>query len=153
MNQDEQQILDDIITRVDDPKVEKLRLLQEVQKEFGYLKDEHMIYLAKKTGTTFTDLYGVATFYSQFNLHPQGRHTIYVCSGTSCHVKGGKDIIEKIQELLGIGIKETTEDERFSLKAVRCIGCCGLAPVIMIDDQTFGRVKTTQLEGIITGFK
>jgi NADH:ubiquinone oxidoreductase subunit E len=153
MNDEERTQIDEIIKSVRDPQSEKIRMLQLVQEKFGYLKDDYVIYLAEQIGTTFTDLYGVATFYSLFNLEPQGRHTVYVCSGTSCHVKGGKEIIDKLQELLGIGVKSTTEDGRFTLKSVRCIGCCGLAPVIMIDDQTFGRVKTTQIEGILKDFE
>ena len=153
MNEEEKKILDYIIARVEDPSSEKIRLLQETQKEFGYLKDEHMKYLAKQTGTSFTDLYGVATFYGQFNLVPQGRHTVYICSGTSCHVKGGKDIIEKLKDILQVELKGTTEDGRFTLKSVRCLGCCGLAPVIMIDEQTFGRVRSSQLNGILSHFK
>jgi NADH:ubiquinone oxidoreductase subunit E len=146
-------ILDGIISGVHDPKIELIKVLQDVQGEYGYLKDEHMRYLAKAIGTSYTNIYGVATFYSQFNLNPPGRNTIFLCEGTACHVKGGQDIRKKLTELLGIDIGQTTEDRRYSIKSVRCIGCCGLAPVININEETFGRVKTSQLEGILAQFE
>ncbi len=149
---EEKRNLDKIVSSVEDPQHQKIRLLQMAQGEYGFLKDEHMRYLAKSIGTSYTDLYGIATFYSQFNLDPPGRHTISVCLGTGCHVKGGKSLMKKIEDTLDVREKGTTEDHRFSLKSVRCLGCCGLAPLIMIDDETFGRVKTSQLEGILEKF-
>ena len=152
MEADEKTKLDMIVASVDDPKIELIRVLQDVQEEYRYLSDEHMRYLAKIIGTSYTNIFGVATFYSQFNLNPPGRNTIFLCEGTACHVKGGQDIRKKLTELLGIDVGQTTEDRRYSIKSVRCLGCCGLAPVININDETFGRVKTSQLGGILAQF-
>ncbi len=153
MNDQERKALDRIIASLENPKVEKIRLLQEMQKEFDYLQEEHMKYVAEKIGTSYTDLYGIATFYSLYNLFPAGRHTIFICEGTSCHVKGGKKLTAKLKELLGIRIKETTKDQRFTLKSVRCLGCCGISPVIQIDNDTYGRVKPADLEGILARYE
>ena len=153
MNEAEKKAIDMIIASLENPKVEKIRLLQAIQRKFEYLREDHMRYAAEKTGTSYSDLYGVATFYSFYNLFPAGRHTILICEGTSCHVKGGNKLRLKLKELLGIKIRETTEDQRFTLKSVRCLGCCGISPVIMVDDQTFGRVKPADLEDILARFK
>lgn len=153
MNRAEQLWLKGIVEGLDDPKIELIKVLQEVQEKQGYLKDEHMRYIARLIGISYTNLYGVATFYSQFNFHPPGRNTILLCEGTACHVKGGQDIRKRLNELLRIDVGETTKDRRFSIKSVRCIGCCGLAPVININGQVFGRVKTSQLEGILSQFE
>lgn len=150
---EEKWALDKIVASVEDPGHQKIRLLQLAQHEYGFLRDEHMRYIAKAIGTTYTDLYGIATFYSQFNLHPPGRHSISVCVGTGCHVKGSKGLMKKMQEVLGIKENSTTKDHRFSLKSVRCLGCCGLAPLIMIDEETFGRVKSSHIEGILEKFE
>ena len=150
---EEKRTLDKIIGSVEDKEHQKILILQMAQGEYGSLRDEHMRYIAEAIGTSYTDLYGIATFYAQFNLSPPGRHTISVCMGTGCHVKGSKRLMKKLQDLLGIKVNGTTKDGRFSLKGVRCLGCCGLAPVIMIDDETFGRVRTGQLEGILEKFE
>lgn len=150
---EEKWTLDKIVASVENPQHQKIRLLQLAQNEYGFLRDEHMRYLADAVGTSYTDLYGIATFYAQFNLNPPGRHNISVCVGTGCHVKGSKGLIQKLQETLGIKEGDTTMDQRFSMKKVRCLGCCGLAPLIMIDEETFGRVKPTQLESILEKFE
>lgn len=153
MNEQEKMEIEEIIAGIEDVKTAKIRLLQELQKKYGYLREEHMKYVAKRIGNSYTDLYGIATFYSQFNLNPAGRHTIYVCEGTSCHVKGGKKLLSKISELMNIKVKETTEDKRFTLKVVRCLGCCGISPTIMVDNETFGRVRSTDLASIFCRFE
>jgi NADH-quinone oxidoreductase subunit E len=153
MNEQEKMEIEEIIAGIEDVKTAKIRLLQELQKKYGYLREEHMRYVAKRINDSYTDLYGIATFYAQFNLNPAGRHTIYVCEGTSCHVKGGKKLLSKIGELLNIKVKETTEDKRFTLKVVRCLGCCGISPTIMVDNETFGRVRSTDLASIFCRFE
>ncbi len=112
-----------------------------------------MKYVAGRIGDSYTNLYGIATFYAQFNLNPAGRHTIYVCEGTSCHVKGGKKLLSKIAEILNIKVKETTEDKRFTLKVVRCLGCCGISPTIMVDNETYARVRPADIETILSKFE
>lgn len=153
MIEQEKMEIEEIIAGIEDVKTAKIRLLQELQKKYGYLREEHMRYVAKRINDSYTDLYGIATFYAQFNLNPAGRHTIYVCEGTSCHVKGGKKLLSKIGELLNIKVKETTEDKRFTLKVVRCLGCCGISPTIMVDNETFGRVRSTDLASIFCRFE
>lgn len=153
MNQQEKRELEKIIAGIEDVKTAKIRLLQELQKKYGYLHEDHMRYVANKIGDSYTDLYGIATFYSQFNLSPAGRHTIYVCEGTSCHVKGGKKLLSKTIELLNVKVKETTEDKRFTLKVVHCLGCCGISPTLMVDNETFGRVRLTDLTNILRRFE
>lgn len=153
MNEQEKMEIEEIIAGIEDVKTAKIRLLQELQKKYGYLREEHMRYVAKRINDSYTDLYGIATFYAQFNLNPAGRHTIYVCEGTSCHVKGGKKLLSKIGELLNVKVKETTEDKRFTLKVVRCLGCCGISPTIMVDNETFGRVRSTDLASIFCRFE
>jgi NADH-quinone oxidoreductase subunit E len=152
-NKQEEIEIEDIIARIEDVKTAKIRLLQELQKKYGYLHEEHMKYVAKRIDDSYTDLYGIATFYAQFNLNPAGRHTIYVCEGTSCHVKGGKKLLNKIGELLNIKVKETTEDKRFTLKVVRCLGCCGISPTIMVNNETYGRVRSADLTKILSKFE
>jgi len=153
MNEQEKMEIEEIIAGIEDVKTAKIRLLQELQKKYGYLREEHVRYVAKRIDDSYTDLYGIATFYAQFNLNPAGRHTIYVCEGTSCHVKGGKKLLSKIGELLNVKVKETTEDKRFTLKVVRCLGCCGISPTIMVDNETFGRVRSTDLTSIFCRFE
>jgi len=153
MTQQEMTALDEILSGINQPHIFKIRVLQHTQKKYGYLKTEHLEYLAEKIGTSTTDLYGIATFYDQFNLNAPGRHMIYVCEGTTCHVKGGKAIATKLKDMLKIDFRQTTEDGRFSLKSARCLGCCGLAPVIMVNDKSFGRVKPQKLPAILAEFK
>jgi NADH:ubiquinone oxidoreductase subunit E len=153
MNDQEKKEIDAIITSVEDAKTAKIRLMQELQKKYGYLREDHMRYAAERIGTSYTDFYGIATFYAQFNLSPAGRHTIYVCEGTSCHVKGGKRLLNKIREQLNVKVNETTEDRRFTLKIVRCLGCCGISPTIMVNNQTYGRVRLSDLPSILSRFE
>jgi NADH-quinone oxidoreductase subunit E len=153
MNEQEKTEIEEIIAGIEDVKTAKIRLLQQLQKKYGYLREEHLKYVANRICSSYTDLYGIATFYSQFNLSPAGRHTIYVCEGTSCHVKGGRNLLNKISELMKVKVKETTEDKRFTLKVVRCLGCCGISPTIMIDNDTFGRVRSADLANIFCKFE
>lgn len=116
-------------------------LLQKAQGIFGFLPREAMQLIADETGSTLSKVYGVATFYAQFYFEPRGRHTIQVCRGTACHVKGSKEILDELVGHLGIGNGQTTPDFEFTLQTVACLGTCFLAPVIMIDDKYFGKLK------------
>lgn len=149
---EEKRKLEKIIDSVDKPESQKIEILQKTQEEYGWLKGEHMKYIAGRIGTSYTDLYGIASFYSQFTMHPPGRHKVSVCMGTSCHVKGAEELMEELQELLNIGPGETTEDRRFSLNQVRCLGCCGLAPVVDIDGEIYSRVRASELEDILEDY-
>jgi NADH-quinone oxidoreductase subunit E len=115
-------------------------VLQETQKKIGYLSREAMEVVSEELSIPLAELYGVATFYAQFHLKPRGRHIIRVCRGTACHVRGSAKIMEKIKSMLDVEENGTTEDLRYTLEPVACLGCCGLAPVVMIDDDTHGRL-------------
>ena len=99
------------------------------------------------------EIYGVATFYSQFSLIPKGKYKIGICLGTACYVKGAQEILEKLKEVLGIDVGQTTPDKKFSIDATRCLGACGLAPVMMINDDVYGRLTVDDIEEIINKYK
>jgi len=115
-------------------------ILQETQKRIGYLSREAMEAISEEMLIPLAELYGVATFYAQFHLKPRGRHIIRLCRGTACHVRGSAKIMERLKSMLNIEENGTTDDLRFTLEPVACLGCCGLAPVVMIDDDTHGRL-------------
>jgi len=124
-------------------------ILQQAQEIYGYLPMEVQAIIAKTLGIPLEEVYGVVTFYSQFSLNPKGEYRISVCLGTACYVKGAKDIFDRLSELLGIGEGGVTPDGKFSLDSCRCIGACGLAPVIMINDDVYGRLTRDELEDIL----
>ena len=124
-------------------------VLQKAQEIYGYLPIEVQSMVAEGLGISLSEVYGVATFYSQFSLNPKGEHRISVCLGTACYVKGADKILEGLEERLGIKCGECTKDGVFSLDSCRCVGACGLAPVIMIDDDVYGRLTVDQLDDIL----
>lgn len=128
-------------------------ILQSVQGEFGYLPEAAMRTISEELKLPMAEIYGVATFYAQFHLKPRGRHIVRVCRGTACHVRGSLKILERVKELTGIGENETTEDLRFTIEPVACLGACGLAPVMMVNDETFGRLTPDNVKGILDKFE
>lgn len=128
-------------------------VLQEAQEVYGYLPIEVQTIIAEGLNVPLEEIYGVATFYSQFSLTPKGEYNISVCLGTACYVKGSGKIIERIQENLGIEPEECTADGRFSLTACRCIGACGLAPVLTINDEVYGRLLPEDIDDILKKYK
>lgn len=127
--------------------------LQKTQKVFGYLPEDALEEIAGYLNVPLSRIYGIVTFYSFFNLNPPGKHTISVCLGTSCHVKGGDEILEELRDVLGVDVGGTTEDRLFSLKTVRCLGCCGISPVIDIDGKTFARAKKSRVKNILEAYR
>ena len=123
--------------------------LQEAMNIFGYVPEDVQQMIADGLGTTLSEVYGVSTFYAWFSLEPKGKHLIRVCLGTACYVKGSQNILDELVNILGISAGHTTPDGMFTLEAARCLGCCGLAPVMMIDDQVYGRLATSDVKGII----
>lgn len=115
-------------------------VLQEAQEVYGYLPIEVQTIIAEKMRIPLEEIYGVSTFYSQFSLSPKGKYNVSVCLGTACYVKGAQKLVDKASEVLGIAAEECTEDGKFSLTACRCIGACGLAPVLTINDEVYGRL-------------
>jgi NADH-quinone oxidoreductase subunit E/NADP-reducing hydrogenase subunit HndA len=130
-----------------------IEILHKAQSIFGYLPRDVQLYVARKMGIPGAEVYGVVSFYSYFTTKPGGKHTISCCMGTACYVRGSDKIIERFKEKLGIESNEITEDGVFSLKDVRCIGACGLAPVVMVDDKVYGRVKEEDIDGILQTYR
>ncbi len=129
-----------------DSLIQILHLAQEI---YGYLPMKVQKFIAVTMGIPVSEVSGVVTFYSFFSTKPRGKHTIRVCMGTACYVRGGKKLIEKLQSLLNIELGETTDDGKFSLEIARCIGACGLAPAMMIDDIVYKQVNPTRIEAIL----
>ncbi len=130
-----------------------ISLLQEVQQEFGYLPQEAMLEIAQFLGLPPSNVYGVATFFNQFRLTPVGKHPIRVCLGTACHLAGGKLVLEAVERELGIKVGTVTEDGRFGLERVACIGCCALAPVMTINDNVYPKLTPVKVEEVLTLLK
>jgi len=128
-------------------------MLQQVQTEIGYLPPAIMERIAERSGVPAARIFGVASFYSQFRLEPVGQHIIRVCEGTACHVQGAVDVVEAICDELGVAEGGTTEDGKFTVEPVACLGCCSLAPVIMIDEDTFGRLTPDQARDIVRNYR
>ena len=127
--------------------------LQEAQEIYGYLPVEVQTMIAKGLGVPLEEVFGVSTFYSQFSLTPKGKYNISVCLGTACYVKGAAAILEQITKNIGIQTEECTPDGLFSLTACRCIGACGLAPVMTINDEVYGRLVPEEVDGILAKYK
>ena len=126
-----------------------MSVMQEAQGIYGYLPLEVQTMIADGMDVPLEKVYGVATFYAQFSLSPKGDYNISVCLGTACYVKGSGDIFNKLSERLGIGSDECTEDGKFSLTACRCIGACGLAPVLTVNEEVYGRLTVDDVDGIL----
>ncbi|MCX4316154.1 MAG: NAD(P)H-dependent oxidoreductase subunit E [Lachnospiraceae bacterium] len=124
-------------------------ILQHAQEIYGYLPIEVQTIIAKELDIPLEKVYGVVTFYSQFSLFPKGKYKISVCLGTACYVKGSGDIFNKLSEVLSIDSGECTADGKFSLDACRCIGACGLAPVLTVNDDVYGRLTADDVDGIL----
>jgi len=146
--------IDLLIQKYQNKKGALIPLLQELQNLEGYLSRESMKYVADKMKLRVADIYGVATFYSMFRLKPQGKHIIRVCKGTACHVSGANNISAAIRTALNLeGEEDQTADGLFTFMEVACLGCCSLAPVIMIDDKTFGKLTSEKIPAILKNFK
>ncbi len=142
--------LDELLDELSSQKGTLIPILQRAQDIFGYLPREVLIRIAEKTGVHISKVYGVVTFYAQFHLEPRGKNIIRSCQGTACHVRGAKAILTEISKCLGLkGDEVTTKDLNFTLETVACIGCCGLAPVIMVNDDTHGRLVPDAIKGIL----
>jgi len=141
-----------VIEEKKDDKGSLMPILQKAQEIYGYLPIEVQTIISDNTGIPLEKIYGVVTFYAQFSLYPKGEYTISVCLGTACYVKGSGDIYNKLQEKLGIGGGECTADGKFSLDACRCIGACGLAPVLTVNEDVYGRLTVDDVDKIIAKY-
>jgi len=128
-------------------------LLQAFQERYGYIPPEAVRAVARYTRTPLSQVYGVATFYAQFRLRPRGKHLIRLCQGTACHVLGADAILNHLKERLGVEEGETTPDGLFTLEVVRCLGCCSLAPVMMVDEETYGRLTPRAVDKVLAEYR
>lgn len=142
----------EVIAKYKDSKGALIPVLHEAQEIYGYLPIEVQTMIAEGLNVPLSKVYGVVTFYAQFSLYPKGKYNIAVCLGTACYVKGSGDIINKFKQLLNIDVGECTPDGKFSLEATRCIGACGLAPVLTVNDEVFGRLTVDDVEDILAKY-
>jgi NADH-quinone oxidoreductase subunit E len=130
-----------------------IMILHRVQEEFGFIPRQAAMKVAELIDVPLAKIYGVVTFYHFFKLNKPGRHNIQVCMGTACYLKGGEDLLQELENLLGIGVNQVTDDGEFSIEAVRCVGCCGLAPVMVVGEEVFGKVTKDVLPDVIARFR
>ncbi len=128
-------------------------ILQEVNSVLNYFPEDVLRYISQETGTSLSHIYRIATFYSAFSVKPRGKHVISVCMGTTCYVRGSERLMEKIGDVLAIKPEETTPDLKFTLKSVRCIGCCGLAPALMVGSEVYGKLARKDIPDIVRKYK
>lgn len=141
-----------VLTELKDVPGPLMKALQKAQEIYGYLPIEVQMKIADTFSVPLEEIYGIATFYSQFNLNPKGKYKIGICLGTACYVKGSGDILNKFKERLNIEPGQTSDDGRFTLDATRCIGCCGLAPVLTVNDEVYGKVVPDDIDKILAKY-
>jgi len=146
-------LMDPLIQKYNGKKGNLIPLLQGTQDLYGWLPRRAFEKISRETGLELSEMFGVATFYAQFRLKPVGKHIIKVCHGTACHVQNAKEISEALEEALKIKDGETTEDRLFTLESVACLGCCSLAPVMMISDQTYGKLTGNESARIVKNIR
>ncbi len=146
-------LIDPLIEKYKNKKGNLIPILQGTQDVYGYLPQETFIKISEQTGLKLSEMYGVATFYTQFRLNPVGKYIVKVCHGTACHVQNATAISEAVEDALGIKDGETTEDRLFTLESVACLGCCSLAPVMMIGDETYAKLTGTKAVKIVKEIK
>ncbi len=145
--------LQKVIDEHKDQKGALMPVLQAAQNIFDCVSLDVQEYSADALGTTLSEVYGVATFYSQFSLQPKGKYVVGVCLGTACYVRGSQKVLDRVEKELGIKVGETTADNLFTIQATRCLGACGLAPVMMINDEVYGRLIDSEVPGILEKYK
>ena len=145
--------VDEIVQNYSDVKTPLIYILKDVQKEYGYLSDTVLTQVAKKTMIPLSEIYGVATFYSLFTTTPKGKYIVRCCNNAPCHVKGSKEVLEKIKQYLGLEMNETTSDGAFTLEFTSCLGLCAVAPVMMINDDVYGNLTPEKAVAILKDYK
>lgn len=140
------------IAELNNNPAELIAILHRAQAIFGYLPMNVQRFIAEKINVNVSKVYGVVTFYSYFTMVPKGKYVINICMGTACFVKGADKILEKVEEILKIKNGETTADGEFTITTLRCVGACGLAPVVQVNDKTYGNVKVDDVEGILNEY-
>jgi NADH-quinone oxidoreductase subunit E len=145
--------VDSIIDSYDDKKEQLISLLQDIQAEFNYLPQDIIIKISQRLDIPLSQVFSVATFFRAFSLRPRGRHVVTVCLGTACHVRGGRRLVDKIERDYKIKPGETTEDLRFTLETVNCLGCCALGPVVVVDGKYESRMNADKLDRVLRRYK
>jgi len=145
--------LDKIIEEYQGKPGEIISVLEKIQEVYGYLPQEVLKEVSEKLQVHLSQLFSLATFYSAFTLKPRGEHIVHVCLGTACHVRGAPKIVDELSRLLGIKPSDTTEDMKFTLETVRCIGCCSLAPVLKVDKDIYGYNTMDKMPKILANYK
>jgi NADH:ubiquinone oxidoreductase subunit E/CheY-like chemotaxis protein len=145
--------IDGILSRHDYSDRMLISYLQDIQKDLNYLPQDALRFVARRLNVSLPRVYGIATFYKAFSLRPRGRHLVHVCLGTACHVRGGQKLLESFERELGVSSGETTYDNKFSLESVRCVGCCGLAPVFMVDSKFYGKMTQEKIPEVLSRYE
>ena len=130
-----------------------IMVLHQVQQQYGYIPRNIAIEISERLSVPLAKIYGVVTFYNFFKLQKAGKYKIQVCLGTACYIRGGDDLLKELEKVLGIGLNATTPDGMFSIEAVRCLGCCGLAPVIVVNGNVHGRLTAKDVAGIVEQYR
>lgn len=149
----EMKLLEEYIESIEDKEGSLIHILHKAQNLLGFLPMEVQLFISRKLDIPAAKVFGVVSFYSYFTTNPVGKHTISICMGTACFVKGADKIVDRFKDILGIQSGETTEDKIFTLRDVRCIGACGLAPVVLVDDKVYGRVTLDDVEKILNEYR
>ena len=153
LDQDKLKQLDAYIAELSDPKGTLINVLHKAQTLFGYIPHNLQLYISRKLNLNAARVNGVVTFYSYFSEEPTGKHVVSVCMGTACYVKGAEKVLKKCLEVLGVQKNEITEDKMFTVRDVRCIGACGLAPVLTVGEKVYGHVTEDMVEDIIDRYR
>lgn len=145
-------VISDIVAKYPTNRGSLIPVLQDVQEEFGYLSEEAVEELSRLMDISANEIYGVATFYTQFRFNPPGEHSIVSCQGTACHVRGGHQLLKEMEQHLGITAGQTTADGKFDLERVACLGCCALAPVVAVDGKVHAQVTSKKIPALISQY-
>jgi NADH-quinone oxidoreductase subunit E/NADP-reducing hydrogenase subunit HndA len=141
--------LEQFIESLPSTKGELIRVLHKAQQIFGYLPKEVQYFVGRKLGVSTAKVFGVVSFYSFFTMEPRGEYNISVCMGTACYVRGAEKVLNELKKQLGVEVNKTTEDGKYSIAALRCVGACGLAPVVMVGEKVYGRVTPEMVKDIL----
>lgn len=144
--------VDKILDKYEERRGVLIQALLDIQSEFNWIPPQAMERINERFNIPISQIYRIASFYKAMNLTPRGRHLIRICLGTACHVRGGPRVMDRAKELLGIEAEETTPDMKFTLERVNCLGCCALGPVIVVDDEYYGKVTPSGVEEILKGY-
>lgn len=145
--------VEDLIDSYKEKKEQLISLLQDIQAEFNYIPQDVLVKISQKLDIPLSQVFSVATFFQAFSLKPRGRHTITVCLGTACHIRGGQRLVDKMERDFSLEPGETTEDQRFTLETANCLGCCALGPVVVIDGKYESKVNPDKLDKILKNYK